>query len=227
MVKWKGIDLKDKGIIVEESPQIPKAKREFETYKIDGRNGVLTVDKGTYSTTSLSLKCHFDTERANIDEIKAFLDGYGTLSLENDREYTAIINNQISFEKVLRFRKFVIQFLVNPISYSVSSTTKNVTGTPTTFEITDATAEMQPMIEIQGTDNVEITINNKTFHLSELENGKTYKLDCGAKEILDNNNLNSSNKMSGDFPTLKPGMNTIEYNGTITNFKITYKKAYL
>ena len=50
------------------------------------------------------------------------------------------------------------------------------------------------------------------------------KLD--AKEIT-SGGINQSNLMSGDFPYLKPSSNTISYTGTITQFKIKYKKAYL
>ena len=43
---------------------------------------------------------------------------------------------------------------------------------------------MSPLLEITGTDNATITINNKSFILNNMD-GK-YILDCKAKEITKN-----------------------------------------
>lgn len=227
MVKWNNIDLSTKGIIVEEIPTITKGKKRINTYDIEGRNGVLMVDKGTYESFVVSLPCHFN-ETYSIDEIKSFLDGYGTLSLDGIREYEGIINNQIDFEAIETsgFRKFPIQVLCNPISHTIQSFEKTITSEVESFEI-DQTANTYPLIELQGTGDVSITFNDKTFYLYNLDSERTYYLDCNAKEFTDDLDHNVSNQMSGDFPYLKPNGNTILYTGTISSFKITYKKAYL
>lgn len=222
MIKWKGIDLKTKGIIVEKIPEIVKGKKNIDIYTIPGRNGFLSVDNGTYEQFSLSLECHLNPSVTSIDEVKTFLDGYGTLSLDNETEYTAIINNSISFEKVINFRKFIIQFLVNPVAEDITESTFTVTEN-TTLTIEDATANMYPILEITGSGNVSVSINNITFNLKSIS-GKCI-LDCKNKVITcDGNNI--ANKMQYDFPYLKPGNNSITFTGTITAFLIKYKKAY-
>lgn len=226
MIKWNNIDLRTKGIIVEKTPKISKGKKNIETYAIDGRSGFLTIDKGTYQSFTVSLECHA-REDADFDEIKAFLDGYGTLSFENDREYTAIINNAIPFEKVGIFKRFIIQFLVNPIAKSIQSFEEVISSASYNFTITDANVEMDPTITLVGSGDISITVNNKTFYLYELEAGKTYTLDSEVKEIKDNLGNNVANKMNGNFPTIKPGSNTVEYTGSITSLKFNYKKNYL
>ena len=122
MVKWKNVDLSTKGIVVEKTPTISKGNKKIDIFEIEGRSGFLSIDKGTYEPFSIKLECHAK-ETANFDEIKAFLDGYGTLSFNNDREYTAVINNAIPFEKVLMFKSFVISFMVNPIAHDITPTT--------------------------------------------------------------------------------------------------------
>lgn len=226
MIKWKNVDLMTKGIIVEKTPTISKGKKNIETYAIDGRNGFLTIDKGTYQSFNVSVECHA-REDANFNEIKAFLDGYGTLSFDNDKEYTAIVNNAIPFEKVGIFKSFVIQFLVNPISHSITSYEKTINTSSESFDIDDATTDMEPVITLQGSGDVAITVNNKTFYLTGLDSTKTYTLNCETKEIRDNLGLNVSNKMNGDFPSLKAGTNNIEYSGSLTQFKFDYRLAYL
>ena len=225
MVKWNNIDFKDKGIIVEKTPTISKGQKRIDTYTIDGRNGFLSIDRGTYEPFSLQVECHAK-ETANFDEIKAFLDGYGTLSLDGEREYTAIVNNAIPFEKVQMFKSFVVQFMVNPIAHDITPTTINLlTGlTDGKFTITGTYTDIEPTITITCSGDVSITINNKTFTLDDADG--TYILDCQNK-VITKNGVNASNIMSGDFPIFKVGENTIETTGTITAFSASYKKSYL
>lgn len=228
MILWNGIDIRTKGIINEKIPTITKGKKRIETYEVEGKNGLLMVDKGTYESFIVSLSCHFNENVFDIDEIKSFLDGYGKLSIDGVREYEAVINNQIDFEEVLRsgFRKFPIQFLCNPIAHDIEPTSVEITESPTTFTI-NQTANTYPVLTIKGTGDVVIYFNNKAFYLYNLNSEYTYTLDCDAKEIIDQLGRNCSNQMRYDFPYLKPGENTITYTGTITSFEIEYKKAYL
>lgn len=227
MVKWNNVDLATKGIIVENVPAIIKGKKKIDTYTIEGRSGFIAIDNGTYEPILLSLNCHFATINS-IDDIKALLDGYGTLTLDNERQYYGIVQNQIDFEKVAQahFRKFIIQFYLDPISESIADYTATISSS-TTLNITDATATMYPTLTIKGNGNVSITFNNKTFYLTDLDSTKTYTLDCKKKVIVDNNGANCSANMLYDFPELKAGTNNISYTGTISTFTATYKKAYI
>lgn len=219
MIKWKNVDFSTKGIIVENKPTISKAEKNIEKYEVPYRNGFLSVDNGTYNSFIVSLSCHAK-DTANFDEIKEFLDGYGTLSFDGQREYTAIIKNAISFEVVQMFKKFPVQFEVNPIAYDITATTFSGTGTLT---ISGASTKMYPKITLVATGDVSVTINNNTFYLDDADG--TYILDCGNK-VITKNGLNASPIMLGDFPYLVNGENTISTSGTIT-ISIEYKKAYL
>lgn len=224
MLIWKGIDVSQKGIIVEHVPKISKAKKKIETYDIDGRNGFLSIDTNTYESFSVSVQCHFK-DTANRDEICEYLDGYGTLSFDGERQYTAIISNAIEFEKVLNFKKFPIQFLVNPIAEDINSTNILVLSNEFEFEINNTYYTIYPILEISSEGDISVTINNQTFYLSNTND--TYTLDCKNKIIIDSNGDNASSLMLYDFPTLKKGINKVNYTGTITNFKIEYRKTYL
>lgn len=223
MVIWKKTDFKDIGIIVEEIPPISKGKKNIDIYTIPGRSGFLSVDNGTYESFVVSVSCHFN-ENADFDSIKKFLDGYGTLSFDGEREYTAIIQNSISFEKVQMFKKFVVQFLVNPIAEDIIYSSHDVVKTPDSFKIFGATSNMYPIIKITGTGDATFTINNQTFKLFDIDG--TFILDCKLK-VITKNGVNVSNKMLYDFPYLKNGENVISYVGNISSFQIIYKKAYV
>lgn len=227
MVIWNGKSFREKGIIVENIPVISKGKKRINKYQIDGRNGFIAIDEETYDSFVISIPCHLDTNKTNIDKVKEFLDGYGTLSFDGKREYTAIIQNQIDFSKVMQFRKFIIQFLCNPISQDIEVSRNEILESPSNLEILDATAKMYPILEIVGEGDISITFNNKTFYLYSLNPSNTYTLDCENKVIIDQNNNNAANLMRYDFPHLNPGMNVIEYTGSISSFVINYRKAYL
>lgn len=220
MVKWNNIDFSSMGIVVEKTPKISKGQKRIETYSVAGRNGFLSIDKGTYEPFSLQVECHAK-ETANFDDIKAFLDGYGTLSFDGEREYTAIVNNAIPFEKVQMFKSFVVSFMVNPISHDITATNINITSD--TFNV-GGNYETYPILTIVATGDIEVTINNSTFAIEGADG--TYILDCD-KKIITKNGLNAANVMSGEFPKFVVGENTIDTTGTITSISASYKNAYL
>ena len=221
MVKWKNIDFSTKGIVVEKTPTISKGKKDIETYTIEGRNGFLSIDRGTYQPFSLQVECHAK-ETANFDDIKAFLDGYGTLSFDGVREYTAIVNNAIPFEKVQMFKSFAVQFMVNPIAHDITPTTLSITDD---FTISGATAKMYPTLTLEAVaGGADVLINGVEFTTSN-EDAATYILDCENK-VITKNGVNAANEMSGDFPYFKNGENTYEGTG-VTSLSASYKKAYL
>lgn len=226
MFYFKGISSTSKGIVVSKTPNIPKGSRRVDKVTIPGRSGFLTIDEGTYEGFVVSVECHFDKEVANQDQVFSWLDGAGKFSLDNEREYDAIIINAIKPEKVTNyFKEFIVQFECQPISKDKTETTFTVETNPDTLAIANATAEMYPTIEITGTGDVTVTINNKTFNLYDMD-GK-YILDCELKVITNALGVNISDKMLYDFPKLVPGDNVISTTGTITEFKIKYHKSYL
>lgn len=223
MIIWKNKSFRELGIVVESTPKIAKANKRINTFEVPGRNGFISIDEGTYEPFALSIECHAK-EQTNFDDICEYLDGFGTLSLDGKRQYTAIINNAISFEKILMFKKFIVQFLVNPICEDINKISYTVKSNNDSLEIKNTYYDIEPVVTLNCTGNVSITINNKTFHLNGTDG--SYILDCKNK-LITKNDLNCSNIMIGDFPKLKKGINTINYTGTITSFKIEYKKSYL
>lgn len=225
MFYWKNESSTSKGVVVETTPSISKAKKRFDYIDIPSRNGNLVVDRGTYDTFNVKVECHFDEDKANRDEVVSWLDGYGKLSFDNEREYDAVIINAVKLEKIAySFKKFLIQFECQPIAKSKVETEETIISNPQTVTITEATAKMYPTIEITGSGDLTVTINNETFNIKGADG--TFILDCELKEITKDGN-NASHYMKYDFPTLNNGSNEISYTGTITNFKISYKKAYL
>lgn len=220
--KWKGTSFNSKGIIIEKTPIVPKPMHSYTKYTIPGKSGYLSIDNKTYEPITFSLECHLNTDNANVDEIRAWLDGYGELQIDNDKVYEGYISNSISFEKIVNFRKFIIQFMLQPIARSATATIVVATES-TTFNSASIT-NSNPIITVIGTGNIIVDLNNVSFTIYDADG--TYVLDCGAK-IITKNNINQSSNMSGDFPYVVPGTNSISITGTITSVSISYYKTFL
>lgn len=221
--KWKGTTFNSMGIIIEKTPIPNKPKHSYNQYTIPGRNGYLAIDNQTYDPLLLSLECHFDINKvADINELRAWLDGYGELQINNERVYTGYISNAISFEKITHFRKFIIQFTLQPIAKAVSPTEVNATSL-NEIEVETYT-RTYPIITLTGLGDISCSINGIGFTLDDASG--TYILDCGAK-VITKSGINQSSIMSGEFPYLVDGINSITKSGTITSLTIEYYKTFI
>lgn len=219
--KWNNVTFNSKGIIIEKIPVVPRAKHSYESYTIPGKSGFLTIDNKTYEPVAFSLECHFK-ENANINEIRAFLDGYGELQLDNEKVYTGYISNSIDFDKIQNFQKFIIQFMLQPVAKAITKTTisQTTTGTFTSDTFTNS----YPIITLTTAAEITIKLNDIAFTIHDASG--TYILDCGAK-VITKNGANQSGSMSGDFPFVKNGSNSLTVTGTASALKIEYYKTYL
>ena len=220
--KWKGNTFNSKGIIIEKTPIANKPNHSYTQYTIPGRDGYLAIDNKTFDPIVITLECHLDTNNVDINDIRAWLDGYGELQIDNEKKYTGFISNAISFEKVLNFRKFIIQFTVQPLAKAVETTT--VDGLNNALFTSDTYANAYPKITITGTGDLAFSINGVGFTLYDADG--TYILDCEAK-VITKNGINQSSNMSGNFPYIVNGTNSIVKSGTISALTIEYSKMFI
>ena len=220
--KWKGTSFNSMGIIIEKTPITSKPKHSYNQYTIPGRSGYLAIDNKTYDPLLLSIECHLDTNNVDMNEIREWLDGYGTLQLDDEKEYTGYISNSISFEKITHFRKFIIQFTLQPLAKALETTTINALSIDS-FD-SDTYINAYPIITITGTGDISFSINNINFTIYEASG--TYILDCEAK-VITKNGINQSNNMSGNFPYIVNGSNSVVKSGNITAVSIEYKQTFI
>ena len=233
-IKYNGTSLESLGIIVEKIPPIIKGARRYQKYTIPGRNGVLWVDEETYEPFTINLECHFNEDNVDVDWINKSLNLDGKLSLDGVRYYEAYINNIIEYEKVQYFRKFILSFLCNPISYEIAEQVYTYNPNIVNQMELPGNAFTDPIIEVIGSGQIIISINtsdpshSRGFTLNANGSQYPYKIDCAAKEITQNG-INMSADMSGEFPTLAPNVNVLNVSGTgtITSIKVKYHNAYL
>ena len=106
------------GLIIQELPPITKPAQRTETEIIDGRDGDITTPLGfaAYDKEfTIGLYGDFD-----INAIIAFFNSEGTVVFSNepDKYYNYQINDQIDFERLVRFRTAKVKMHVQPFKYS-------------------------------------------------------------------------------------------------------------
>ena len=155
----------------------------------------------------------------------AYFRGAGKLYLPNrpDGYYEARVINQISFRKILRGRSprsFTVNFRCKPLFRLYSGETEQTIETSGASITNPSTVQAKPKITIAGSGDVTLMVGGtQIVELTGIEEGIV--LDSEIQEAYWGETLQNS-RMSGPFPTLKPGPNAISWSGgTVTSVKIT------
>lgn len=223
-----GVKASSFGLIVQDRPVISTAKERVEYITVEGRDGQLTkktgYDNREYEIT-FTLADNVQLKSA-IRKSKAFFFNKKKLSYSDDASVYQIVNNiEIGdIENQLSdVGYFSVKFNVDPFDYAITST-QSFTSSPITITNT-GTYLSRPLIKINGSGNVVLTVNGISCQFKGLTNGIV--LDCELEEAYWGLATNMNNYMSGDFPTLKPGVNSIVFSGTVSKVEIDGRWRYL
>ena len=214
---FKDIDSRELGLFMERCPEKISPKRRDETFTVPGRHGNLTTTDGAFDSYIRSAEFIVKDEK-RIDEICAHFKGSGWLIFSNepDRKYKARVANQIEFSHVIRhFKRFVVEFEVQPFGYDVFEQTITKTAPFSLFNI--GTFESEPIITLFGNGNITLYVNSQKISLKEITD--KIIIDSEMKNAY-NNSVSLNYKMSGDFPVLSLGENNISWFGNITKLEI-------
>lgn len=207
---------KDLGIAVIKRPSIPSPKRRYIEKEVQGRNGMLYEDLGTYEDIEINVEFNFISWNPNkwnsnfriikkwINNIKdnklKFSDDLGFFYLVNKTEITG------SEREFKRLGKFEVVFTCEPFMYlnegQEKMTLPNVLDND--FE------ECQPIYYISGEGLLNLTVNGITVKANIGQNliintklGLCYRVDGNINNIA----------LTGDYKDLyiKEGSNTFDY----------------
>ena len=214
---WKGISSTTiPGLLICDLPPISKPKMRTKETKIDGRDGSIVEELGYESytkTVSIGLRSDFD-----INKVIKYFTGEGELVFSNeiDKIYNARIVERIDFERLIRFKKAKVKFLVQPYKYKrdeVFKETEVATALGTSIVLNDsANANLSSfsiygksmlngtptpyapadIVSIADDGSLEIKILGK--NIINIVNGKVDGFDIvndGTKIIISGTNANS------------------------------------
>lgn len=220
------------GIIVVEGPPEVLAQEEYEEIIIEGRNGTLIENKGTFPNveksfilTTIDLDQDIDLI---IEKIKIWL-----FNIKDNKLLYAIPNRYNIVKKVVieedikttfeEYGDFKIKFLCEPFYYNLLEKDITITEKGTKF-YNKGDFNSNPKIVIYGTGDLQLTINDTTVQINNVD--ERVLLDSKLFLCLDKDNNNKSIDMIGNFPTLDIGENTITWVGNITKLDISPRIIY-
>lgn len=205
------------GIYGNQLAKAPERDREFVS--VPGRNGDVILDNGRYNNITVPYKAYIiDNYNANIRGLRnALFSQHGYQRLEdtiNPEEFrlAEAIPFDIDEAGVLRAGEFEMQFNCKPQRFLKSG--------ERIIEITSATTIMSPYLEdakplIRAYGTGDLIINDIEIDVVTA-NGYT-DIDCDLMEAYkDTMAVNCNNNimlMSGEFPKLSYGANTITFTG--------------
>lgn len=202
-------------LIVEELPPISTAEEKINSIDIPGMDGALLQSDGL-EMLEKKVVVHYTGD--NPDRLIQWLRGGGKVIFGNikDRYYKSYITNKIPLEEVLRNQLyyFPIIFTCKPCGYLLEGDYPIDISNGTVLYNGKNSYRSLPKIIIQGSGSATITINNRTFKITDI--GGNIIINSENEKVLDS----KGKYMEGEFPYLDIGENKITWTGNITSMQI-------
>lgn len=224
---FKGINSKEfSGLVVNTLPPITKAPKRVETQQIDGVDGEIITELG-YSAYDKDITITL-MKLKDLDEIMAWLNGEGELvtSLEPDKVYKARVIDGIDYERVYSMKSATITFRVQPFKYELDE--NPVTLTESGKSVTNNGLETsKPRMTIIGSGTIELIVNGNKFFSYNFPESETEVVIDSEKQDAYLGTILKNRNMTGEFPILQSGDNTITWDGAVTSIVIEPKSRWL
>lgn len=132
----------------------------------------------------------------------------GAWNASHFEEANYIVNGLFdTAEIVFDCEPYMVEAVDSQISVSASTVIQN-----------PGSAEAYPMIQVNGSGDVEFTINGYTVEIADMSANVPVYLDCGAGYVY---TAEGATEMTGNFPVLAMGNNTVTLTSGVTSLLIT------
>ena len=209
-------------IQVAHPPGYAYPERDYTITHIPGRNGDIIQDNGCYKNVERTYEVSFDAPNEDFatyaNAVSAWLHsttGYARLEDSYEPNYYRMATYQESniFENLYnQAGTATIVFECKPQRFL--KTGDNTIAIQNSLTIMNPTGfEAYPLFKVTGTSGV-LTVNGNSITISSIED--FVMLDCELQDAY-KENINKNSTISGTFPVLKPGSNTIRWTGSISS----------
>ena len=214
----------DLNLRLTEYPSIPIANEEYEEVYVEGRNGNLIINKGTYPNINLPFNFTILSEQIDVDFDKVYewLTEIKDNRLIWGRDDRCYIVKKVIFDNLQKEFKSIGEFSCTFICEPFKRDLKQITTTVTNGEkiYYPGNAPSEPLIKIYGSGNIQITINGETMQINNVTN--YVEIDSELMQVRNADKTSKDMDTLGDFALLSKGENAIAYTGTITSVEINY-----
>ena len=227
-----GIHSSEFGAVIQSRPKINVPNRRRIRFSIPGSDGEYVIDDDAYDNTEMELSIvikglDYDVAKKYKDVLSRILGSVGYISFtpyfDPDVEYYVFLESGLEYSQNGNFDDIYVLravFSVRPYKYLIEhnpykASKDIVVNNP--FEYSS-----NPKINIQGSGNGVLNVNGIEYTFKNVDG--SIVVDSESKNAYKENGstlLNRNDRMyTVDFPTLKPGMNTISISGGFTSFTV-------
>ena len=225
-ITWAGVALSSLGnVLIEEAPETNRPARKVDRYEVPGRNGDIVVPQDAWEnvTRSYELVVYAGDYNQMASALMAWLyapSGYQRLedSFDSLVYRLAYVSDETEIENIVNTDgRCTVAFECDPrrfLKTGETAQTFSATGT-----ITNPTAfTARPVITVSGSGNGTIECGGNTITIAGIYDGMT--IDCEQMDAYAGT-TNLNNLVSGSFPVIPGGEQTITITGGITSIKVT------
>ena len=226
LIVYNGEASADYGMVVSEAPSFERASRKQTVYQVPGRNGAVVFPQDAWNDVSRSYKVWIAETSGDLTEkinaFEAFLNsqsGYKRLedSFEPNVYRLAYYSGGDSFSnEMMQYGEATIKFTCRPERFLkdgeqvIDVVNGSKVNNPTKFNA-------KPLIHIEGSGTVTINIGGKLMQATVSD---YINIDCESMNAYRQTAENKNGSISGEFPVIPAGVNSIAITGTVTKCSI-------
>lgn len=227
-VIYNGINSENLGLNIEYIPHQNRPARKVDVYSVPGRNGDIIVPQDAWENVEQSYSVWGGANARNSATETGYkianwlFSSFAYERLEDSYDTThyrkAAFIGSFDFESVFtRYGRAELTFTCDPRRFLLTGETSvTLTGTGTITNPTPFTA--RPVIVVHGTGSATIECGGKTLTIAGIVDGMT--LDCELQDAY-NGATNLNSLVSGYYPVINGGEQTITVTGGITSIEVT------
>ena len=228
LIVYGGEASSDYGMVVAEAPSFERPTRKQSVYTVPGRMGDVVFQQDAWNDVARTYQVWLadDAEKDLVDQVDAFeawlnsQKGYQRLedSFEPDVFRLAYYSGGIGVSNhIMQYGEATLTFTCRPERFyksgeqPISVVNGDNINNPTRFA-------SKPLIHIEGSGTVTISCGGKTMSASVTD---YINIDCEQMNAYRLPAENKNSQISGSFPTIEPGINTVGITGTVSLCTIT------
>lgn len=225
----------DYGIIVTKRPVIPSPKRRVNYIDVPGRDSSLRFDENTFEDITIAVECIIKgtNATAKIDTIKSwlFLAGEKDLifSFQTNKKFRAQVINSIDFKDIFRqFCSFIIVFNCQPFKYGVDNSVLTISNSSGTTINYPGSYAAKPIVKVYGKGDGTFKIKNREVKMKGIIDHLIVNSEIEEAYYMNSTTMvNGNNLMTGEFPILENGSNSVTFSGGVTKLEVTANTRWL
>lgn len=216
-------------LYLENYPSIPITNEDYEEIPVEGRNGNLIVNKGTYPDKNIPFTFTILSPQIDIDFEKIY-DWF--TEIEDNRLIFGRYDRCYRVKKVIfgniqkEFRtigEFDVTFLCESFTQDLDSEIHEITTNGFKFYYA-GNAPGDNLIKVYGNGNIQLTINGETMRINNVSD--YVEIDSNLLQVRNQDGTSKDDDSLGDFILFTKGENIISYTGTVTKIVIEYIVKY-